>query len=57
MVRISKQAERRGVSFRKNRPPAEKTGPKKNNLPNGFKEHLNAVEGELSAKIFIPKIK
>lgn len=57
MVRISKQKERRNRSPRKHRAPAEKTGPREDNLPAGFKEHKNALEGELATSVFIPKIK
>lgn len=57
MVRISKQAEKRSRFPRKHRKPVEKTGACVDNLPNGFKEHLNAVQGELAAAVFIPKIK
>jgi hypothetical protein len=57
MVRISKQSERRSMSRRKRRPPSEKTGPLKENLPEGFKAHPNALEGEVAATAFIPKIK
>ncbi len=57
MVRISKQEERRAVSFRRPRKPAKKTGPKKDALPQGFKLHANAIEGNLAASSFIPKIK
>ena len=57
MVRISKQAEKRNRFPRKHRNPSEKTGSLKDNLPSGFKEHANAVSGELAASVFIPKIK
>jgi len=57
MVRISKQSERRNRSPRKHRAPSEKTGPLKDNLPKGFKEHANALGGDTAAKAFIPKIK
>ena len=57
MVRISKQAERRSVSYRRPQPPSKKTGPKKDALPQGFKLHANAVEGDLAQMSFIPKIK
>jgi len=57
MVRISKQAERRSVSRRRPRPPAKKSGPKKDALPQGFKLHANAIEGVLAQASFIPKIK
>lgn len=57
MVRISKQAEKRGRFPRKHRKSVEKTGPLKDNLDKGYKEHANAVEGEGAAQFFIPKIK
>lgn len=52
MTRMSKQGERRNQSPRKCKYPAAKTGPKKDNLPTGFKEHFNALE---SQNTFIPK--
>jgi hypothetical protein len=57
MVRISKQAKKRAVSRRRPAPPAKKTGPKKDALPQGFKLHANAIEGALAQISFIPKIK
>ncbi len=57
MVRISKQQERRNISPRRPRPPAVKTGPKQDNLKEGFKDHPNALEGDLAKTLFIPKIK
>lgn len=57
MVRISKQAEKRSRFPRKHRAPSAKTGSLQDNLPKGFKEHSNAVAGELSSAVFIPKIK
>lgn len=57
MVRISKQAEKRSRFPRKPRQPSPKTGPLKDNLPDGFKLHPNAIEGEASQYAFIPKIK
>ncbi len=57
MVRMSKQERKRHVSPRSPRSPSPKTGPVKNNLPNGYKEHKNAVEETSKQKIFIPKIK
>lgn len=57
MVRISKQSEKRSLSPRRPRPPSQKTGPQKMNLPLGFKEHQNALEGESAQIGFIPKIK
>lgn len=56
MVRISKQAERRNRCPRKRRPSSPKSGPKKDNLPEGFKGHTNALGGDLAQKVFIPKI-
>jgi hypothetical protein len=57
MVRISKQAQKRSKSPRKHRAPMPKTGPKQDNLPLGYKEQINAVEGDLSTQFFIPKIR
>lgn len=57
MVRIAKQAERRARSPRKNRAPSPKTGSLRDKLPKGYREHGNAVEGELAAQAFIPKVK
>jgi len=56
MVRISKQAERRQKSPHRCRPPSPKTGPKKDNLPEGYKAHANAIEGDAAKNSFIPKI-
>lgn len=57
MVRISKVAEIRQVSPRRRKAPAPKTGPLKDNLPKGYREHPNAAAGELAKTHFIPKIK
>ncbi len=57
MVRLSKQKERRMKSPRKSKVPGVKTGTRKDNLPTGFKEHPNALEGELATIGFIPKIR
>lgn len=57
MVRISKQSERRQRSPRKHKAPAVKTGPLKDNLPLGYKEHANALDGTLAATAFIPNIR
>lgn len=56
MVRTSKQEERRSRNPKRSRPPSPKTGPKQDNLPNGYKPHANAVQGDLAAGVFIPKI-
>jgi len=57
MTRMSKQGKRRAVSPRRPRMPSEKTGPKKDALPKGFKEHGNAVEGDQASSVYIAKIK
>lgn len=57
MTRISKKAKRRMLSPRKHRSPTAKTGPKKDQLKKGYREHQNALDGELATKVFIPKIK
>lgn len=57
MVRISKQSERRQKSPRRRQAPSAKTGPRQDNLPQGFKAHANAIEGEIALRSFIPKIK
>ena len=56
MVRLSKQEIKRSRKPHRRKAPSPKTGPLKDNLPNGYKEHLNAVEGQLSHECFIPKI-
>ncbi len=56
MVRISKQAERRAKCPHRPRPPAVKTGPKKDALPHGYKPIEGVVlDATLSQKLFIPK--
>lgn len=57
MTRMSKKSERRGLSPRKHKAPSPKTGPLKDNLPKGYKEHENAVEGDAGKAFFVPKIK
>jgi len=57
MVRISKQAERRSASPRKCRAPSPKTGSKKDALTLGFKEHANALTGDIAQQAYIPKIR
>ena len=57
MVRISKQNQRRAKSPRKPKIGAEKTGAKKDNLPKGYREHPNALEGEKAKSIFIGKVR
>lgn len=55
MTRLGKKDERRGRSPRKHKAPSKKTGPLKDNLPEGYKPHANAL-GE-KATVFIPKVK
>lgn len=56
MVRISKQAEKRRKSPRKSRYPSPKTGPLKDALPLGYKEHENALQDKNNTSIYIAKI-
>lgn len=56
MTRMSKQGERRAVSFRKRKPKHPKTGPKKDNLEFGFRVHENAIEDSQVKNRFIPKM-
>ncbi len=53
MTRQSKQGERRARCPHKRQPPAEKTGPKKDNLPKGYREHTNRAEGAF----YLPPVK
>ena len=55
MTRISKQGKRRALSPRKHKAPSTKTGPKKDALPIGYKEHFNAIAN--ANAVFIPRIK
>ena len=57
MTRISKQSERRAKCPQKNQKPALKTGPKKDNLNLGYKEHTNVLSGDQAIHSFIAKIK
>lgn len=56
MTRISKQGERRHISHHRPKPPSAKSGPKKDNLLNGFLAHKNMAPGESTQSRFIPKI-
>ena len=56
MTRMSRQGKIRNTSPRKHKKPQPKTGPKQDDLPGGFKKHANAVSGDLSKAVFIPKI-
>jgi len=53
MTRMSKQGKRRNQCPRKRKYPAPKTGSKKDNLPLGYKEHVNVMA---TSGVFIPKI-
>lgn len=55
MTRLSKQTRRRKVSPRRPTLPGQKTGPKKDLLAKGFREHKNALNSsEITA--FIPVV-
>lgn len=54
MTRISKQGKVRAISPRKHKAPSKKTGPKKDALASGYKEHFNAITETFA---FIPRIK
>lgn len=54
MTRISKQAERRNKSPRKRRAASPKTGPKKDNLPEGYRVHENGLSE--NSQVYIAKI-
>jgi hypothetical protein len=56
MTRISKQGRRRNISPRRPRLSGAKTGPKKDALEFGFKNHENAVVADSTPTRFIPKI-
>lgn len=53
MTRQSKQGERRARCPKKNKFPAQKTGPKKDNLPKGYKAHTSSLSSQTA---YIPKI-
>lgn len=55
MTRMSKQGERRAVSHHRPRPPAKKTGAKKDELTQGFKPHVNTMSAETGR--FFPKVR
>ena len=57
MTRMSKQGERRARCPKKNKAPAKKTGPLKDNLPLGYKEHVNAAQDDLGKSMFVAKLK
>jgi hypothetical protein len=55
MVRLSRNTKIRAKSPKRRRAPAVKTGPLKDNLPEGFKLHANALADQQTT--FISKIK
>ena len=57
MVRLSKQQRDRSVSPRRPALAGVKTGPRKDNLPEGFKGKVNAIQGDLAATLYIAKIR
>ena len=57
MTRLSKQAERRQELPRKRVRATAKTGPRKDNLPLGFKQHANAASGDLAAAVFVSTVR
>ncbi len=58
MTRMSKQMKRRAVSPRKRHLSLnEKTGPKKDQLAEGYKKHINAISEPSIDRSFIPRIK
>ena len=57
MTRIGKVEERRNKCPKKRHYNLNaKTGPKKDNLKDGFKEHVNVAPKEIAQSMFIPKI-
>lgn len=57
MVRLSKKTRDRSVSPRRPKASLGKTGPKKDALKKGFKEHANALTGsQVAQSAFIPKL-
>ena len=56
MTRMSKPAERRAISPRRPSIAGPKTGSLKDNLPLGYKEAQNALQGNFSSYGFIPKM-
>lgn len=56
MTRMSKQGKKRHVSPRRPKLSGPKTGSKRDQLEYGYKMHANALQGDLAATRFIPKI-
>ncbi len=55
MVRIGKKQERRNISPRKHRYIPQNTTEKKETV--GFSAKVNALDGEIAKKMYIPKVK
>ncbi len=53
MVRLSKQARRRSVNYKRPKISGEKTAQQQQNT---FKAHANAISGTSAQGAFIPKI-
>ena len=57
MVRLSKKTRDRAISPRRPKVNMKKTGPKKDALKKGFKEHANALAGTQTVQnAYIPKL-
>ena len=57
MVRLSKKTRDRSVSPRRPKKSLGKTGPKKDALKHGFKEHANALAGSpVAQSVYIAKL-
>ena len=57
MTRMSKQGKIRHASPRRPRLAGQATGPKRDALEFGYKQHENALGSESSQTRFIPKIR
>lgn len=58
MTRMSKKSERRNRMPRRPTLAGEKTGPKKDALRHGYKEHGNGLQGtDLESAAFVAKVK
>jgi hypothetical protein len=56
MTRMSKPERRRARCPKKRKAPSIKTGPKKDNLPEGYRVHESALTGDLANQLFIRKL-
>lgn len=57
MTRMSKQGERRNVSYKRPKVGGKKTGPKKDNLKMGFKDQVNSLKDAIATQAYIGKVK